>query len=112
MLSRNTIKLGLNLCTYQQHRVRICRLNSYSYCLHLETNFQTAIVVKRFKVPPRLPESATQEQINESVHTHDYQSFRYEIVKETDAEPCDIKVILLKSSEGKESEPFFVLFLF
>ena len=42
----------------------------------------------------------TQEEINKSVVTDDFRHFRYDVVEETDAEPADIKVLLLKSSEG------------
>jgi len=86
MLLRNSIRFTYKLCSYQQHR--------------------TATVFKRFKTPPRLPPNATQEQINQVVFTDDYEYFRYETVKETDAEPNDIKIILLKSSEefGKRGQ--------
>ena len=48
--------------------------------------------------------NATQEEINNIVKINDgkndYEFYRYEVVTETDAEPGEIKIILLKSSEG------------
>jgi len=84
MLIRNSIRLAQRLCTYQQHR--------------------TAVVLKRFKTPTRIPSmNATQEEINKIVKINDgkndYEFYRYEVVTETDAEPGEIKIILLKSSE-------------
>merc|ERR1712045_64926 len=84
MLIRNSIRLAQRLCTYQQHR--------------------TAVVLKRFKTPTRIPSmNATQEEINNIVKINDgkndYEFYRYEVVTETDAEPGEIKIILLKSSE-------------
>ncbi len=58
------------------------------------------MVFRRVFEPPRLPENATQEEINQSVLTDNYKHMRYRIVEETDAEPGEIKVILLRSSEG------------
>ena len=67
--------------------------------------FKTAVVLKRFKTPTRIPSmNATQEEINNIVKINDgkndYEFYRYEVVTETDAEPGEIKIILLKSSEG------------
>ena len=49
--------------------------------------------------------NATQEEINNIVKINDgkndFEFYRYEVVTETDAEPGEIKIILLKSSEGK-----------
>lgn len=64
------------------------------------TIFQNAVVVRRALKLPLLPESATQEEINKSIFTWDFKYMRYTIVEETDTEPGNIKIILLKSSEG------------
>ena len=58
------------------------------------------MVFKRVYPPKRLPESATQDELNRSIITDDFRHFRYDVVEETDAEPSEIKVLLLKSSEG------------
>ena len=50
---------------------------------------------------PNIPENATQEQIAKSVFTEDFKFLRYEIVGEHDLEPADVKVIILKASEGE-----------
>ena len=61
--------------------------------------FQGAKVFRRI-FEPNLPANATPEQIEKSVYTEDYKYLRYEIVEENDVEPGNIKVIILKSSEG------------
>ena len=80
MIVRQTIRLGSTVQRFNSKR--------------------NAMVFKRVYPPKRLPESATQEEINKSVVTDDFRHFRYDVVEETDAEPADIKVLLLKSSEG------------
>jgi len=60
---------------------------------------RNAMVFKRVYPPKRLPESATQDEINKTILTEDFRHFRYDVVGETDAEPAEIKVLLLKSSE-------------
>jgi len=60
---------------------------------------RNAMVFKRVYPPKRLPETASQEEINETVITPDFVHFRYDVVEETDAEPAEIKVLLLKSFE-------------
>jgi len=79
MIVRQTIRLGSTVQRFNSKR--------------------NAMVFKRVYPPKRLPESATQEEINKSVVTEDFRHFRYDVVEETDAEPADIKVLLLKSSE-------------
>jgi len=79
MIVRQTIRLGSTVQRFNSKR--------------------NAMVFKRVYPPKRLPESATQEEINKSVVTEDFRHFRYDMVEETDAEPADIKVLLLKSSE-------------
>ena len=61
---------------------------------------RNAMVFKRVYPPKRLPETASQEEINETVITPDFVHFRYDVVEETDAKPAEIKVLLLKSFEG------------
>jgi len=60
---------------------------------------RNAMVFKRVYPPKRLPETASQEEINETVITPDFRHFRYDVVEETDAEPAEIKVLLLKTFE-------------
>jgi len=79
MIVRQTIRLGSTVQRFNSKR--------------------NAMVFKRVYLPKRLPESATQEEINKSVVTEDFRHFRYDVVEETDAEPADIKVLILKSSE-------------
>jgi len=79
MIVRQTIRLGSTVQRFNSKR--------------------NAMVFKRVYPPKRLPESATQEEINKSVVTEDFRHFRYDVVEETDAEPADIKVLILKSSE-------------
>ena len=79
MIIRQTIRLGSTVQLFNPKR--------------------NAMVFKRVYPPKRLPESATQDEINKLVITDDFRHFRYDIVEETDAEPADIKVLLLKSSE-------------
>ena len=67
----------------------------------LTFTLQNAKVFKRAYEPPRLPVNATQEQLNESVITDDFKYMRYDVIEENDIEPADIKVLLLRSSEGK-----------
>ena len=62
--------------------------------------FQGAKVFRRI-FEPNIPANATQEQIEQSIYTEDFKFMRYEIVEENDSEPSNIKVIILKSSEGK-----------
>ena len=65
--------------------------------------FQNAMVLKRVYPVPRLPENATQEEIDKRIFTTCYSYFQYHEVEETDAEPGDIRVLLLKSSEGMKT---------
>ena len=80
MINRQILRLGT-------------RLQSAAPC-------RNATVVKRVYPPKRLPGNPTQAEINKTVFTDDFVHFRYHVEEETDAEPADIKVLLLKTSEG------------
>jgi len=79
MLSRHSIRLRTSISCFNQKR--------------------NAVVLKRVYKVPRLPESATQEEIDKRVLTTCFSHMRYHVVEETDAEPGIVKVLLLKSSE-------------
>jgi len=64
---------------------------------------RNATVFKRVYPPKRLPGNPTQDEINKIIfceeETKTFTHFRYDIVEETDAEPGEMKVLLLKTTE-------------
>ena len=58
----------------------------------------------------------TQDEINKTIfceeETKTFTHFRYDIVEETDAEPEEMKVLLLKTTEGKLSLCIFRIFTY
>ena len=92
-------RFSRHLCNYHQRRVRFNNLKNSSKSYLFTFCLQGAKVFRRI-FEPNLPANATPEQIEKSVYTEDYKFLRYEIVEENDLEPENIKVIILRSSEG------------
>lgn len=100
MILRQVIRLrALNSAAHNVSQKRV-RFSVRYFSVYFNVNYsQNAKVFKRVYQPPRLPENATQEDINQSVFTDDFQYMKYRIVEENDVEPGLVKVLLLKSSE-------------
>ena len=63
-----------------------------------------------------IPGNPTQDEINKTIfceeETKTFTHFRYDIVEETDAEPGEMKVLLLKTTEGQFFFRNFLIFKF